>query len=47
LEFESDCPASLRAEILNHASQYRSGERLQVSTCGQFVRLGTTLEGQL
>lgn len=40
VEFEPECPADLRAEILAHASQYRVGDVLQVSACGQSVRLG-------
>lgn len=40
VEFEPDCPVDLRMEILAHASQYRVGQVLEVSSSGQTVRLG-------
>jgi hypothetical protein len=45
LEFESDCPPDLAAEILTHgrAMQARRGEEYVVSVVGQTVRLGDSL----
>jgi hypothetical protein len=40
IEFERDCPRELRALIEADAARYKAGETLQVSTCGQTVRLG-------
>jgi hypothetical protein len=42
LAIERDCPAHLRQQIEADAAtiQSRRGERFQISTCGQTVRLG-------
>jgi hypothetical protein len=40
LEVEKDCPTDLRAQIEQHAAQYKPGQVLQVSTAGQTVTLG-------
>jgi hypothetical protein len=42
LRLEKGCPTYLAAEIKMHAAdlQRRKGELLEISTCGQTVRLG-------
>lgn len=45
LDFAADCPDTLREWIAADAAgiQSRRGEQLEVSTCGQYVVLGSAL----
>lgn len=42
LDVKVDCPADLRAEIIQHAAgvQARKGERFSISACGHTILLG-------
>lgn len=43
LKIERTCPDYLRNYICDRAAEYRVGDRLEISTCGQTVLLGSDI----